>query len=359
MWATNAITRRLKLEWPIIQAGMAGGPTTPALVAAVSQAGGLGTLGAGYMNAEQIRDAIRAIRERTDKPFGVNLFIPEAFDPDHLVAPSVSRVMNDVRERLGIPADPQVNRFTESFEEQIAVVLEENVPVFSFTFGLLDQRWMAELKQRGIAVIGTATTVREAVALEASGVDMIAAQGSEAGGHRGSFLPDSPSNLIGTMALVPQVVDRVSIPVIAAGGIMDGRGIAAAFALGAQAVQIGTAFLTCAESGAHPQHKRAVLAASDETAVITRAFSGKAARGIENEFMTMLAPHEDELPPYPVQNALTRDIRTAAAKQQRSEYLSMWAGQAASLSRELGAAELISRLVEETDEVCRRIYGRA
>lgn len=353
MWKKSRIAAQLGIEWPIIQAGMAGGSTTPELVAAVSQAGGLGTLGAAYMSPEQMRAAIREIRQRTDKPFGVNLFVPEAFDAEHAVSGSVAQVLNEVRERLGIPADPQVSRIVEPFAEQMEVVLEERVPVFSFTFGILEQSWMAELKRRGIVVIGTATTVREALAQEASGVDMLTAQGSEAGGHRGSFLQDAPSNLIGTMALVPQVVDAVNIPVIAAGGIMDGRGIAAAFALGAQAVQLGTAFLPCAESGAHPLHKRAVREASDESAVITRAFSGKAARGVENEFMRMLAPHEHELPPYPLLNALTRDIRAAAAKQQRSEYLSMWAGQAASLGKETTAAELMQRLVTETENVCR------
>ncbi|MGG1658430.1 NAD(P)H-dependent flavin oxidoreductase [Brevibacillus sp. NRS-1366] len=354
MWSSNSITSRLQIKWPIIQAPMAGTVTTPALVAAVSEAGGLGSLGAGYMTAEQIREAIKAIRELTDKPFGVNLFIPEPFDASEPVAPDVARAMNEVREQLGIPQGPEVTRYSEAFEEQMAVVLEEEVPVFSFTFGILDGRWLAELKQRGIVVIGTATTVREAVALEASGVDMIAAQGSEAGGHRGSFFPDSPSNLIGTMALVPQIVDRVSIPVIAAGGIMDGRGIAAAFALGAQAAQLGTAFLTCIESGAHPLHKQAILESHDEKMVMTRAFSGKWARGIQNEIMTKLAPFEDELPPYPVQNALTKDIRAAAAKKQQSEYLSMWAGQAAALGREMSATDLMLQLVEETQQVLHR-----
>lgn len=354
MWSNSELAKRLHIQWPIIQAGMAGGTTTPELVAAVSQAGGLGTLGAAYMNAEQIRAAIRAIREQTDKPFGVNLFIPEPFDANQKVAESVSRVMNEVRSQLDIPLDPDVARFTEPFEEQMAVVLEERVPVFSFTFGMLDQVWMKKLKEQGVTVIGTATTVREAVALEESGVDMLTAQGSEAGGHRGSFLPDAPSNMIGTMALVPQIVDRVNVPVIAAGGIMDGRGIAAAFALGAQAVQLGTAFLTCAESGAHSLHKRAVLEASDESVVITRAFSGKAARGVSNHFMNLLAPLEKEIPSYPVQNALTRDIRAAASKQQKSEYLSMWAGQAASLAKACTAKELIQRLVDETEQVrCR------
>lgn len=353
MWKDNPITARLQIQWPIFQAGMAGGPTTVELVAAVSAAGGLGTLGAAYMSPGQIRDAIRAIRELTDKPFGINLFIPEPFDASQAVAVPVAKVINEFREQLGIPADPVVTRFTEPFEEQMAVVVEEKVPVFSFTFGVLEQRWLEELKSLGTTVIGTATTVREAVALEASGVDMVTAQGGEAGGHRGSFLPDSPSNLVGTMALVPQIVDRVKIPVIAAGGIMDGRGIAAAFALGAGAVQLGTAFLTCGESGAHPEHKRAIREASDEGTVITRAFSGKSARGIENAFMRRLDPHDSELPPYPVQNALTRDIRSAAAKQGKGAYLSMWAGQAASLSREVSAGELVRQLVAETERVCR------
>lgn len=356
MWSSNPIATRLQIKWPIIQAPMAGGATTSALVAAVSEAGGLGSLGAAYMSPESIREAIRSIREQTDKPFSVNLFIPESFDPNEPIAADVAAEMNAIREELGIPADSKLSRYTEPFEEQMAVVLEEKVPVFSFTFGLLDQRWLAELKQQGTTVIGTATTTREAIALEASGVDMIAAQGSEAGGHRGSFLPDSPSNLIGTMALVPQMVDRVSIPVIAAGGIMDGRGIAAALALGAGAAQLGTAFLTCTESGAHALHKQAIQEIQDEQLVLTRAFSGKWARGIQNDFMTRLLPHDHELPSYPIQNALTKDIRAAAAKNQRGEYMSMWAGQAASLSREMSASELLLQLVAETERVIGRFH---
>ncbi|WP_312112109.1 NAD(P)H-dependent flavin oxidoreductase [Brevibacillus reuszeri] len=356
MWSSNPVATRLQIKWPIIQAPMAGGATTPALVAAVSKAGGLGSLGAAYMSAEQIRVAIRSIREITDKPFAVSLFIPEAFDPNEEIASGVASEMNAVRDELGIPHDPHVSRFTEPFEEQMAVVLEEKVPVFSFTFGLLEQRWLAELKKQGATVIGTATTTREAVALEASGVDMIAAQGSEAGGHRGSFLPDSPSNLVGTMALVPQLVDRVKIPVIAAGGIMDGRGIAAALALGAGAAQLGTAFLTCTESGAHALHKAALGETPDEQIVLTRAFSGKWARGIQNEFMTRLSPHDHELPSYPIQNALTKDIRAAAGKNQRGEYMSMWAGQAASLTRDMSASELLLQLVAETEQVASRLY---
>ncbi len=359
MWPTNEATKRLHVQWPILQAPMAGGVTTPELVAAVSNAGGLGSLGAGYMSGEQIRSAVRAIRQLTDKPFAVNLFIPEEITGDTRPGENVRRLMNEARRRLGIPEDPDVGRFAEPFEEQMAAVLEEEVPVFSFTFGILEERWMTELKRRGVTVIGTATTVREGVALEASGVDMVVAQGSEAGGHRGSFLPDSPDNLVGLMALVPQLADRLSVPVIAAGGIMDGRGIAAALALGAEAVQVGTAFLVCTESGAHPLHKQAILEAGDDQTALTTAFSGKPARGVCNRFMREMAPYRDEVPPYPVQNALTRDIRQAAAKQRERDYLSMWAGQGVGLSRQMDASALMRRLVEETEQAMARFAGRS
>jgi nitronate monooxygenase len=354
LWPNTIVTERLQIDYPIIQAPMAGGVTSPELVAAVSRAGGLGTLGAAYMTAEQIRSAIREIRRLTDRPFGVNLFIPEKPEETEARDERVTRVMNEIRRDLGISPDPQVTRYAEPFEEQMAVVVEERAPVFSFTFGILPADWLAEVKGYGAVVIGTATTVREAVLLAESGVDMVTAQGSEAGGHRGSFLHDGPSNLVGTMALVPQMADRVQLPVIAAGGIADGRGIAAALVLGAQGVQMGTAFLTCEESTAHQRHKEAVLAMSDESTVVTRVFSGKPARGIANAFIEALAPYEQAVPPYPVQNALSRDIRQAAAKQQRSEYLSMWAGQAGALSRRTDVESLMRELVEQTEAVFRR-----
>jgi nitronate monooxygenase len=185
-------------------------------------------------------------------------------------------------------------------------------------------------------------------ACEAAGVDFVCAQGFEAGGHRGTFLGDLENSAIGLMALVPQIVDAVKIPVIAAGGIMDGRGIAAAFALGADAAQLGTAFLTCTESGIHQDYKRRLLSASDDSTRLTRTFSGRYARGIVNEFMERMRPFEKDVPAYPVQNALTADLRQAAMKQNRMEYYSMWAGQGAGMSRAMPAAELVAKLVDET-----------
>ncbi|WP_213525369.1 nitronate monooxygenase family protein [Paenibacillus sp. J31TS4] len=355
MWSTTPLTELLSIRYPLIQAGMAGGTTTPELVAAVSRAGGLGTLGAGYLTPDAIRTAIRSIREQTDRPFAVNLFIPEPYSVDDTQIADTQRRMAGIRAKLGLPEPQLPAAFAESYDAQLAVVLEERVPVFSFTFGLPAPEELAELKRLGIVTIGTATTTAEAVQLEQAGVDAITAQGSEAGGHRGTFAGPHGEALVGTMALVPQAADAVRVPVIAAGGIMDGRGVAAALALGAAGAQLGSAFLACDESGAHPQHKAAVRAAADSGTSLTRAFSGKPARGVRNAFMAELDPAADTLPPYPVQNALTRDIRQAAAKRDEPAYLSLWAGQAAGLARTGRAEAIVEALVRETEAVLGRL----
>lgn len=186
---------------------------------------------------------------------------------------------------------------------------------------------------------------------EEAGMDMIVVQGSDAGGHRGSFAGSFDDSMIGTMALIPQVADHVSIPIIAAGGIMDGRGVLASLVLGAQAVQMGTAFLTCIESGANELHKEAILNGTEEQAVITSAFSGKPARGLKNEFIIKMKEHEDALPAYPIQNMLTQDIRSEAAKQKNKEWMSLWCGQNPRLSKNLHAAELIETIINQIEEI--------
>ncbi len=241
--------------------------------------------------------------------------------------------------------------FEQDFGEQLEVILEERVPVFRFTFGSLAPALVGRLKEKGTKMIGTATTVREGLRLEEDGVDVVVAQGFEAGGHRGTFLGDPANAMIGTMALVPQMVDALSVPVVASGGIMDGRGLAAALALGAGAAQMGTAFLACEESGAHPEFKRAVLEAAEDETAITRAFSGRAARGIKNRFLTEVGADEGGLAPFPVQNALTRDVRSAAQEQDRPEFMSLWAGQAVRLARRAPAADLVRETVEEAEAV--------
>lgn len=352
MWDQNRITEVLGIRHPIIQAGMAGKATNPKLVAAVSNAGGLGTLGAGYLTPAQIGEAIDEIRKQTSQPFAVNLLIPSEMTEESAkkVENAMSR-MEPFRKELGLSRPNPEKIRGESFEEQVAVLIEKKVPVFSFTFDVPEIAVLSKLKENGTLLAGTATTVREALYLEDLGIDVIVAQGSEAGGHRGTFLGPYEQGMVGTLALVPQMVDKVKVPVIAAGGIMDGRGIVAALALGAEGVQMGTAFLTVEESDAHPEHRRAILNSHDESTAVTRAFSGKPARGIRNRFMTGMESFQKELPDYPVQNLLTGDIRKEAASQNNPDYLSMWAGQASRLSRVQTAKELMENLVRETEEV--------
>jgi nitronate monooxygenase len=256
---------------------------------------------------------------------------------------------------------PTLPVFTgDLFEEKIQAVLDGGASVFSFTFGIPSIEAMQALKARGVYVMGTATTVDEAIALERAGVDAVVAQGSEAGAHRGTFDGPFEAAMIGTMALVPQVVDAVKVPVVASGGIMDGRGIAAALALGASAVQMGTAFLTCDEAGIAEAYKEAILKAREQDTRVTRAFSGRPARGILNRFMeeTDSVAESGAILPYPLQNMLTRPMRNAAAKQQRAGYLSLWAGQGVRLARRQSVKDLIGRLADETERAILRLTER-
>jgi len=328
--------------------------TPPALVAAVSEAGGLGFLGAAYLSPDEIAEQAAAVRRLTARPFGVNLFAP-APAPQPTDAAAAIRHLAPYHAELGIaaPNGPAPPRF--SFDDQLAAVLASDAAVFSVTFGLLPDGALDAARSRGLFVVGTATTVEEAVAMQRSGVDAVAAQGSEAGAHRGTFAAPFEMAMVGTMALVPQVVDAVRVPVIASGGIMDGRGIVAALALGAGAVQMGTAFLTTDECGVAPSYKDAVLHAREDGTRTTRAFSGRPARGIVNRFMRETEAADGGILPYPLQNTLTRAMRTAAARQDRAEYLSLWAGQGVRLARRLPAAELVRRLAAEMEETLGRL----
>jgi nitronate monooxygenase len=354
----SALSSRLGLRYPIIQAPMAGGGDTPALVAAVCEAGGLGSIGAAYLSPAQVGETAQAVRARTNRPFGINLFapLPAPATPADM-SPAVARVA-PYHAELGLPPPVAPTAATLPFDDQLAVVLDSGASVFSFTFGLLPPEAMAALKRCGIFVMGTATTVAEARALEQAGVDAIVAQGAEAGGHRGSFAGAFKSSLVGTMALVPQVVDAVRVPVVASGGIMDGRGIVAALALGANAAQLGTAFLACDEAGVPDAYKRALLAARESGTRLTRAFSGRPARGIVNRFMEDIDAAPDTILPFPLQNALTRPLRTAAAKQDRAEFLSLWAGQGVGLARRQPAADLMARLARETEAATTALTSR-
>ena len=328
---------------------MAGGATTAALVAAVSEQGALGSFGFAYTQPEAMQRDAEAVRARTDRPFNVNLFVA----PNEKAIPADEQrgaieAVAGYYAQLGLPAPSPVKPpYSPDLESQLRAVEDLRPAVFTFHLGVPAAARLSRMRELGIRVGGSATCVAEAKQLEALGVDFIIAQGAEAGGHRGTHLRDPYEAMTGTMALTRMIVRAVRLPVVAAGGIMDGAGIAAALALGAQAAQLGTAFVPCTESGASKPHKAAILAAEDDTTLITESFSGKPARGLVNRYMSEMdartAPHLA----FPAQNSLTGPLRAAAAKAGDADFVAMWSGQAAALSRECTAAELIAALRDE------------
>ena len=343
-WPDTKITKLLNIHLPIIQAPMAGGATTPELVAAVSNAGGLGSLGAGYMSADEIKLAIKKIKSLTDKPFSVNLFIPEKHSATAEQIEQARTAIQTSCTELNFTVGSIKPPYAHSFAEQMNVIIEEKVPIFSFTFGVLSASQLEILKQNKIILIGTATSLKEAQLLEEIGVDAIVAQGNEAGGHRGTFLDKAENGLIDLSSLISVLVENIKTPIIAAGGIMNATGIITPLSLGAAAVQMGTAFLCCTESGISPLYKKILLNTSHDNTTLTRAFSGKLARGIVNKFITRMQLHEKNILDYPIQNALTSSMRKEAYKQNNADFISMWAGQAAYLCKTLSAAQLIEEL---------------
>lgn len=335
----------LEVRWPIVLAPMAGGSGSPELAAAVSNAGGMGSLGAGYLNAQQIKETVARLRELTSRPFNLNLFAIEFPSPPADISAAVN-LLEPFHRELGLE-EPTMPPSPPTFPEQVRAALELDLPVFSFTFGVPERQIIEAFRAKGTRVLGTATTVAEGKILEAAGVHAIVAQGSEAGAHRGTFNHPFEEAMVSTMALVRQLVRAVSIPVIASGGIMDGAGIRAALELGAVAVQMGTAFLVCPESGTPDCYKKAILSATDDSTHITHAFSGRPARGIRNRFLRAGVEHPQAILAYPWQNALTQKMRRAAAQANNPEMLSLWAGQAAGLARPMPAAELVQTLVRE------------
>ena len=342
--------RKLGMTHPIIQAPMAGGPSTPELVAAVSNADGLGSLGSAYSTPEQIATDIKKVRALTKKPFNVNLFAGGYVPESQVDSAPMLALLAEIHEALHLPPPTLPAWPVNPFEEQLQAVLEARPAVFSFTLGIPEPHAMARLKVAGIATFGTATTVEEGQMLEASGVTAIVAQGAEAGSHRGTFAGSFESAMVPTLELVRSLRATVSTPVIASGGLMDGRDIAQALAHGASAAQLGTAFLTCPEAGTPEAYRSAILAARTDTTLITRAFSGRPARALLNTFVSKLEGHEKIILPFPLQNALTRPMRTAAAKLGESGFLSLFVGQGVTRARALPAAELISGLVAEMQQ---------
>jgi nitronate monooxygenase len=353
-WNRNRLTAKLGIEHPIIQ-GPLGGLSSQRLTAAVSNYGGLGSFGAHSLAPAAITDVITQIRSLTANPFAMNLWVSME---DEGARTSDERAFNRSLAPLAAhlvelgAARPEYKPYVPTrFEDQARVLLDAKVPAFSFIFGIPPRDILEECRATGIVTIGTATTPDEAAALEEAGVDAIVASGFEAGGHRGSFLRPAEDSLIGTMSLVPQVVDRVEVPVIAAGGIGDARGVIAALALGAEGVQMGTAFLVCEDSGASRLHREALLGPGAGHTGLTRGFTGRLARGIRNRLMEELNRPDTELLPYPLQRQLVRNLSTAAEAAGRADLLPLWAGQSASVFTCTDAVTFLGLLVDDVAEI--------
>jgi nitronate monooxygenase len=355
LWPTTALTDLLGIEHPIIQAPMAGA-STAALAATVSNAGALGGFGGTDSSPEELREVIRAIRRATDKPFIINLYLdrtePYVRVPDREAA--LKRALAPAHAQLQAGDVPDPIDLFGRFSSQVEVVLGERVPVLSSHFGAPEPEVMRALKANRTRVIATATTIDEARELEGAGIDAIIAQGSEAGGHRGSFRAQAGPGNIGTLALVPQVVDAVKIPVIAAGGIMDGRGIAAALMLGASGVQMGTAFVTCPETAVNPAYVRRLLEATPNDAVLTDVVSGRHARLLRNKLVDLLEENRAHCLPFPEQHSMTRELRNAASSSQNAEFIPLWAGQGVTLARVMSAADLVAGFVAQAEQLLTR-----
>jgi nitronate monooxygenase len=347
-WNETRVSKALGIEYPIIQ-GPLGGLSSQRLAASVSNFGGLGSFGAHGLAADAISDTIAEIRSLTTKPFAMNLWVSMQDKGSAASgAQAFDRALSHLAPYIDSVGGVRPN-FTEykpiRFEDQARAVLDAKVPVLSFIYGIPPKEMLDEAKRQAIVTMGTATIPEEAVALERAGVDLIVASGFEAGGHRGSFLRSSEDSLTGTFSLVPQTVDAVKVPVVAAGGIADARGVAAAFALGAEGVQMGTVFLACEESGAILLHREAILSGRAGHTALTRGFTGRLARGIHNELLEAMNQPGVEVLPYPLQRVLMRSLALPAQRAGKSELLALWAGQSASLARCGRVEELLQSLV--------------
>ena len=354
MWRTNDLTRLLGIDLPIVQAPLGGGPGTPELTAAVCEAGAFGIIGAGYLDPADLEQAVRRTRELTARPFGVNLFL--APPPRRHEAAAARERLAAVAAELGLAAElPEEPRGLPDTTEQLDVLLDTDVRLVTFAFGAPSSDVVARLHDAGRLVGGTAQSADDARRLAEVGVDVVVAQGAEAGGHRGG-LGSGAGDVPGLVALVPAVVDAVDLPVMAAGGIADGRGVAAALALGAQAAALGTAFLRTAEAGTGAAYRQALAGADETSTVTTSAFSGRTARGLPNAYVRAFDDGDPVVvPDFPVMNYLSRPLRTAAAAAGTAEAQSLWAGQGVGLTRDISAGELVAALVTETENSLARL----
>jgi len=349
MKLSTPLSQKIGLASPVIQAPMAGGPSSQELVAACSAAGGLGSFGFAYTQPAEMKKQSAWVRANTGRPFGINLFTsPQPAAIDAGAQRGALDAVAGYYKELGLPPpEPVPAPYAPDLDAQLDAVEDIAPRVFTVHLGDLSPENVKRLKARNVLIGGSATCVAEAQRLESLGFDFVIAQGGEAGGHRGSYLRDPYQSLTGTLALVRLVVRAVKLPVVAAGGIMDGAGIAAALALGAQLAQLGTAFVPCPESGASQIHKDILLSGKEDDTSLTEKYSGKPARGVVNRFMEEMAAKGAPQLAFPAQNAVTGKMRQASAKAAKGDFVALWAGQAAPLARALPAAELIKILNEE------------
>jgi nitronate monooxygenase len=347
MWPNRRLIDLVKTEFPIVLAPMAG-VMDAELVIAVAEGGGLGSLPSAMLSPEKAREQVNIIRQRVKAPVNMNFFCHTPVDLTPEAEARWKQRLKDYYTEHGLDPAAPINAANRApFDASFCEIVEELKPeVVSFHFGLPEQALLERVKAAGCLVISSATTVKEAVWLEQHGADAVIAQGAEAGGHRAMFLTDKISEQPGTFALVPQVADAVKVPVIAAGGIADGRGIAAAFALGASGVQIGSAYLRCPESKVSAAGRAALAAGRDDSTVITNVMTGRPARGVQNRLMREAGPISPDAPPFPHAATALAPLKAAAEKQGRVDFTNLWAGQAIGLGREVPAAELTRDLAK-------------
>lgn len=358
MWPDRRLIELFSIEHPIIQAPMAGAMDVD-LAAEVSLAGGLGSLPAGMLSGEALRDQFADFRRRSDKPVNVNFFCHKLPTLNNAREARWRDQLAHYYRELGIdPAAPVPSSNRSPFDAAFCELIEEiKPPIVSFHYGLPAADLLARVKAAGCRVMCSATTPEEAAALERAGVDAVIAQGSEAGGHRGMFLTDDLAAQVGIFALVPQLVDAVKVPVIATGGIADARGIAAAFALGACGVQIGTAYLRCPEAKISATYRAALSRATADSTVLTNVMSGRPARGIVNRLIREIGPISDLAPEFPLAAGALAPLRAKAEAAGSGDFSPLWSGQAAALGRDLPAAELTRALAAEAQALLRRLAG--
>lgn len=353
MWFKTDAARILNIGYPILQGPFGGNLSSVRLVSAVSEAGGLGGYGAYTLSPQEIAEVDKQIRAATNKPYNINLWVSDTDAPDGEITDEqfalARKVFEPYFEEVGIAFPQKPAPFKSRFENQVDVLLHLKPPVFSFMFGIPSTDILEQCRKRGIVTIGAATTLDEAIALENAGVDLIIASGFEAGGHRPSFLEPAEVSTTGTFVLLQQITEKVKIPVIAAGGIATGKGVAAAMALGASAAQIGTAFLVCDESNASPEHKNALLSDAGKYTTLTRAFSGRLGRGISNRISAYTSGQENSFLPFPLQSYMMSSLRKAAFEQEKWDMIYFWGGQIAPILKHTKAKELMQAIIKDTN----------